>query len=199
MTVCSHPDCGKVLGSRNLSGLCHTHSRVTNTCNRRDDIPEGFAEVAATMSIRALSRQFKASVEVCTRWRKSLGLASAHYQTWEADDAFLRANYGVMPANLIAASLNRSLNSVKTRAKKLGLQSARKGVFVRRETHVKMMAGHEGEAAYLQRFGAIFRCHRDGTPSNIGACWYWAGKVLSHDEMERAARNHRERRELLAA
>lgn len=189
--------CGVVLAPRNVTGLCLEHSRAKVSGLRRDAIPEGFAEVAADSSVRALSKRFGACHDVIVRWRKSLGLDSNHYKKWANDDGFLRANYGSMSSAAIAEHLNRTVDSVKTRAKKLGLIKARPAVYIRRETQVRMMAGHSGAAAYLQAYGPIFRCHKDGAQSPIGAYWYWAGQVLTHDEMEAKARSHRERRALL--
>lgn len=195
--VCSHPDCAVVLSRRNATGMCLEHSRHRVSGQRRDAIPEGFADVANTLSIRELVRRFGACADVVTRWRKSLGVDVGHYKKWADDDEYLRANYGLISVYYIADRLDRTVDSVKTRAKKLGIAKGRPGVFVRREMQSKLMPGHDSEAAYLQAYGPIYRCHSDGTPAPIGAYWYWAGQVLTHDEMEAKARSHRERRALL--
>lgn len=197
--ICSHDTCERELSRRNMTGLCLEHSRHVYGRNRRDDIPDGFPEVAASLGVRELVKRFGACAEVIARWRKELGIDTAHYRKWGNDDGFLRANYGSMTAAAIAEHLDRTVDSVKTRAKKLGLIKRKPGVFVRREMQAPMMAGHGGEAAYLQAFGPIYRCHKDGTANPIGAYWRWAGQTLTHDEMEAKARAHRERKAVLAA
>lgn len=196
---CSHPGCPVVLSTRNVTGMCLDHSRHRTSGHRRDDIPDGFAEVAGTLGLRDLTKRFHASSSVIMRWRKDLGIEVGHYKSWADDDGYLRANYGSMTAVELAAQLDRTVDSIKSRAKKLGLIKARPAEFVRRETQTRMAPGYSGEAAYLQAYGPIYRCHKDGTPAPIGAYWYWAGQTLTHDEMEAKARAHRERRELLAA
>lgn len=160
-------------------------------------MPDNFHSYASERSLRALAAQFKVSCDTVMRWRRELGIQASRYKPWPDDDGYLRANYGTMTAADIASTLGRTVDSVKTRAKKLGLIKARPGVFVRREVQSKLMPGHSGGAAYLQAYGPIYRCHSDGTPAPIGAYWYWAGQVLTHDEMEAKARAHRERRALL--
>lgn len=195
--TCSHPDCAVVLSLRNATGMCLEHSRHRVSGQRRDAIPEGFAEVANSLGVRELVRRFGACAEVIMRWRRALGVDVSHYKKWADDDGYLRANYGSIPVADIASTLGRTVDSVKTRAKKLGITNGRPGVFVRREIQSRIMPGHSGGAAYLQAYGPIYRCHSDGSQAPIGAYWYWAGQVLTHDEMEAKARSHRERRALL--
>lgn len=163
-------------------------------------IPDDFAAFALNKGWRAIAERYGVSRETITKWRRETALSKGALPAWSPeDDGYLHANYRTLPVADIAAHLNRSVHGVKARARKLGIQSPNRTVFIRRETQTRMMSGHSGEAAYLQRYGAIYRCHKDGTAAPIGAYWYWAGQVLTHDEIEAKARAHRERRELLAA
>ncbi len=164
-------------------------------------IPADFATYGSERSERQLMVQYKVCRETIARWRRELAMVIGRRTPWTPDeDAFLRANYGTMTFTEIGAHLGRSIDAAKARAQKLGIQSARKPGWnlQPRTVGTSIAAGHSGEAAYLQAYGPIYRCHKDGTPAPIGAYWYWARQVLTHDEMEAKARAHRERRELLA-
>lgn len=163
-------------------------------------MPACFPAVASEQSIRALSARYNVCRETVMRWRKEISAVTRERPAWTPDeDAYLRTHYGTMGFTDIGSKLNRSAHACKSRAQKLGIQSPRKQGWnlQPRTAGTKIAAGHSGEAAYLQAYGPIYRCHSDGTPAPIGAYWYWAGQVLTHDEMEAKARSHRERRALL--
>lgn len=163
-------------------------------------MPDNFPSYAAERSLRQLAAQYNVCRETVTRWRRELDLVIGTRAPWTPDeDAHLRRHYGTMPLAEIGSRIGRSADAVKKRALKLGIQSPRKQGWnlQPRTAGTKIASGHSGAAAYLQAYGPIFRCHKDGTQAAIGAYWYWAGQVLTHDEMEAKARAHRERRALL--
>ena len=202
MRVCAHPDCGKVLYAKNVTGFCVPHGNYAYVRNRRDVMPEGFVEAAPTTSIRQLSKIFGASVEVCTRWRKELGLTSNHYQLWTLDEGFLRANYGKMPVADIAAHLNRTIASVKTRAKKLGLQGRNKPAFQPqygfmrdRKPNVsgRVQSSADMAAAFIRAHDrtAIYRTDPEGQPNPKGDHWKYGYGSLVLTEGELLAKAER--------
>lgn len=201
--ICKHPDCGKVLAPRNITGFCKPHSNAAYVRNRRDDIVPGFAEACREgLSIRQLVKKFGVSGSVAARWRNQIGVEPRLYKAWGDDDAFLRANYGTMPTADIAKHLDRTVQSIKSRVKRLGLIKARPvaaPTFVRRELMSPIGAGLSGEARYFQSFGEIVRCHSDGTLAKIGACYRYAGRVWTQAEIDEYGPVHRDRQATLAA
>lgn len=164
-------------------------------------MPDNFPSYASERSLRQLSKQFKVSCETVTRWRKDLALVIGTRTPWTPDeDNYLRIHYGTKRFTEIGGHIGRSADAVKKRALKLGIQSARKQGWnlQPRTAGTKIAAGHSGEAAYLQAYGPIYRCYKGGEANPAGNYWYWAGQVLTHDEMEAKATAHRERKALLA-
>lgn len=192
-------ECGASIDYRSTSGLCITHFRATYK------VPDDFLAMSTkgNRSGRKLAAHYGVSRETIARWKSEQAIVTGARTCWSADeDAYLRANYATASRTDIAAHLGRSEPAVKGRSALLGLTSGKPrgwNLTTRRELMSKMSAGHSGEAAYLQAYGPIYRCHSDGQQAQIGAYWFWAGQVLTHDEMEAKARAHRERRELLAA
>ncbi len=169
-------------------------------------MPDGFYGYARHRSLREISAHYKVSVETVMRWRRESALESGRRTAWTPDeDAYLIAHYATSRPGEIGERLNRTLTSVRSRAKKLGLQTPKSQAERRdvlrivrpRDLQSKLMPGNYGEAAYLQAYGPLYRCYSDGKPAPAGHYWYWAGQVLTHDEMEAKARSHRERRALL--
>lgn len=190
--------CGVEIDYRSATGLCLEHFREAG--GKHKPMPADFPTYSVHKGWRELCPHYGISRSTLTVWRREASIAAGKRVPWsEQDDGILRANYGSASYDAIGAQLERSPHAVKARAKLLGLIKPSAGLFIRRETQTRISHGHSGEAAYLQAYGPIYRCHKDGTPAPIGACWYWAGQVLSHDEMEAKARAHRERKALLAA
>lgn len=185
--------CGVVIDYRSATGLCNQHYRELSNA------PADFAEYCVHRTQREISKHYGVCRNTVQRWRRELAIETGKRVAWnDEDDAYLRANIRSASLESIAAHLGRTVGAVKGRASNLQLKTGRPVGWVRRELNpAPMMAGHSGEAAYLQGYGPIFRCHKDGTQAAIGAYWYWAGQVLTHSEMEAKARSHRERRALL--
>ncbi|MGB3844286.1 MAG: hypothetical protein WA940_00315 [Sphingopyxis sp.] len=168
-------------------------------------IPADFAQYSRDKCWRELCPHYGISRSTLTIWRRETAVSQGRRLPWlPEEDRYLRDHYGTSSMDGVAGHLGRTINSVKARARVLGIQSpqpsrSRHWNISPRSRVTPFASGHSGEAAYLQRFGSIYRCHADGTPTPIGAHWYWAGNVLTHDEMEAKARAHRERKALLAA
>lgn len=199
MSAISCAVCGIKIDYRSVTGLCKEHWKE-ETGGKLKPMPEDFPIFSANKSWRELAARYGVSRSTITVWRRESAMAGGKRLPWsEQEDGVLRSRYGTIPNEQIGAMLNRSGEAVKSRAKLLGLVKRSLGVFIRRETQTRLNAGHTGEAAYLQAYGPIYRCYSDGTQNTAGHYWYWAGQVLTHDEMEAKARAHRERRQLLAA
>lgn len=161
-------------------------------------VPADFAERSNGRSERQLSEIYGVGRNVIGRWRRESGWSARAF--WSAhEDDYLRTHFQTSTIEAIAAHLNRTTGSIKGRASMLRLKTGRPVGWVRRELSTPINAGHSGEAAYLQAYGPIYRCYSDGKANPAGHHWYWAGQVLTHDEMEAKARAHRERKRLLAA
>lgn len=192
-------ECGIKIDYRSVTGLCAKHWKEA-TGGKIKPMPADFAIYSIRKSWRELAPHYGVSRSTITAWRRECAIAGGKRLPWSAqEDSVLRGSFGSMSNDALGVMLNRSGESVKARAKLLGLIKPRPAMFVRRDMQARLNTGPTGEAAYLQGYGPIYRCFSDGKANPIGHYWYWAGQVLTHDEMEAKARAHRERRELLAA
>lgn len=198
MSVVRCAQCGVKIDYRSVSNLCREH--FLEAKGNQKLMPDDFPAYSVGKSYRELCPHYGISRSTLTIWRRQAAIQSGKRLPWSPEeDEYLRDNIKTLSIDAIAAELGRSSGSVKGRVSTLQLKTGRPQGWQRRELSAPLMAGHSGEAAYLQAFGPIYRCHKDGTQAAIGAYWHWAGQILTHDEMEAKARAHRERKKLLAA
>lgn len=186
--------CDAPIDYRTVSGLCQEHYDATGS--RAMPIPDGFAAFAEHKGWREICAQYGISRSTLTIWRRETALAHGKRVSWSDDDiAYLRSSYRAVPTSEIAARLGRTEQSVKTRAKKLGLQEPvaafrqNYGFLRDRKPNVsgRVQSTADTAATFIRGFDRtpVYRCDSDGTANPKGDHWkYGHGRmVLTEDEL----------------
>ena len=193
--------CGTPIDYRTVSGLCKEHFEGSG--GRSLPIPEGFAAFAEHKGWREICPVYGISRATLTIWRRETAIAQGARFAWSNDDdGYLRANYRALPVGDIAAKLNRTIASVKTRAKKLGLQGRSKPAFQPqygfmrdRKPNVsgRVQSSADMAAAFIRAHDrtAIYRTNQDGAPNPKGDHWKYGYGSLVLTEGELLAKAER--------
>lgn len=152
-------------------------------------IPAGYDPA---MPLKQAAKRFGVTPGAAAKWRKASGYTTPEREDlWtDADIHRLKHLYSGTSLDDIAATLGRSVSSVKSKAVKLGLRRATGHFAPDRAPQIRGRVTGIADMAqqHLQRFAPCFRCDEDGAANPKGK-FFRFGVVLSEDEMmERAER-----------
>lgn len=178
---------------------CAKPFRAAAISARRRAVPADFAEVAVGKGLDKLVHHYSAGLGTVKRWLQESGIDRGQLATngWvkrPAPDDFT-TNAPVCTVAQLCHLYGVSSTIISRWLAETGATPIRTG-FVPNRSRGRPFQPHrdvspEGQAAaFLQRFGPVFRCDRDGNPNPKGTHWRRGSFVLSGTEIiDRAVRN----------
>lgn len=132
------------------------------------------------------------SVGTAHKWRVKMGYKPDRADLWSEEDIRrLKSLYSNGSLNSIAATLGRTVSSVKSKAVNLGLRRATGNFSPDRAPQIRGRVQGQADMAaqHLQKFAPVFRCDERGEANPKGEFWRYGNTILTESEMlERAER-----------
>lgn len=126
------------------------------------------------------------SVATACKWRQKLGYIAPRENLWSDDDICrLKSLYSGHSAQHIAATLGRTVASVKSKAIALGLRRSTGQFAPDRAPQIRGRCQGQADMAaqHLQRFAPVFRCSPDGAADPKGTHFRYGSSILTEAEL----------------